>query len=247
MVEKSSGKTVAILQSNYIPWKGYFDIIAGVDEFLIFDEAQFTRRDWRNRNKIVSDGVVRWLTIPVKSKGQFESPINEIEVSEPDWAEKHWRSLKHAYAKAAFFKTYAPMLEAAYSEAGKLERLSEINLLFLTRIADVLGVTTPFADTATVPHKAATPTARLVEICTGRNATVYVSGPAAKSYIDRSLFEEAGVGLRYVSYAGYPDYDQNSPTFEHGVSMLDVLLRFGPAARDHLKSVHDRERLLEPV
>lgn len=245
--DTNSTKTVAILQSNYIPWKGYFDIIAGVDEFLIFDEAQFTRRDWRNRNKIVSDGVVRWLTIPVKSKGQFESPINEIEVSEPDWAEKHWRSLKHAYAKAPFFKAYAPMLEASYAEAGKLERLSAINLLFLTRIAETLGVTTPFGDTTSVPHRAASPTARLVEICQGRNATVYVSGPAAKSYIDTSLFEAAGVGLRYVSYAGYPAYDQNSAAFEHGVSLLDVLFRFGPEARGHLKSTTDRERLLEPV
>jgi WbqC-like protein family len=139
------------------------------------------------------------------------------------------------------------MLEAAYSEAGKLERLSEINLLFLTRISEALGVTTPFAYTTSVPHNAASPTARLVEICKGRHATIYVSGPAAKSYIDRALFEDAGVGLRYVSYAGYPAYDQNSPTFEHGVSMLDVLVRFGPAARDHLKSAQDRERLLEPT
>src|SRR5262245_24354851 len=92
-----TAKAIAILQSNYIPWKGYFDIIAGVDEFVIFDEVQFTRRDWRNRNKVVVDGEVRWLTIPVKSKGRFEAPIDEIEVSEADWAERHWRIIRQGY------------------------------------------------------------------------------------------------------------------------------------------------------
>ena len=243
----SAPKTVAILQSNYIPWKGYFDIIAGVDEFLIFDEAQFTRRDWRNRNRIVSDGAVRWLTIPVKSKGRFEAPISEIEVSEPDWAEKHWRSLLHAYAKAPFFKTYASKLEAAYVEASKLVRLTDINTLFLHRIAAELGLSTPFIETSSIARTTGSPTARLVEICAGRAAKVYVSGPAARSYIDHALFDAAGISLRYVSYAGYPTYDQAAAGFEHGVSMIDVLCRCGPEAREHLKSLGGRARLWEPA
>jgi hypothetical protein len=240
-------KTIAILQSNYIPWKGYFDIIAGVDEFVIFDEVQFTRRDWRNRNRIISGGEPRWLTIPVKSKGRFEAPINEIEVSEADWAEKHWNAIKHAYAKAPFFKTYAPVLEPVYTEAATLQRLSEINALFLKHLAKALGLTTPFLASATIPRTAIEPTARLVEICQGRSATSYVSGPAAKAYMENALFEAAGIKLRYVSYAGYRSYAQTTVEFEHGVSILDVLFRCGPQARDHMKSVVDREHLLEPL
>ena len=241
------GKTIAILQSNYIPWKGYFDILAGVDEFLIFDEVKFTRRDWRNRNKIIADGSVRWLTIPVKSKGRFEVPINEIEVSEPGWADKHWHSLRHAYAKAAFFKTYATKLEETYAEAAKLVRLTEINALLLNRISGVLGLATPLISTTSIPRHAQSPTGRLVEICTARAAKIYVSGPAARSYIETPLFDAAEISLRYVNYADYPTYEQASARFEHGVSMIDVLFRCGPQAREHLKSIGGRERLLDPL
>lgn len=230
-------KTIAILQSNYIPWKGYFDIIAAVDEFLIFDEAQFTRRDWRNRNRIIIDGAPHWLTIPVSSKGRYHAPIAEMEVSEAGWAEKHWRSIKHAYGKAPFFALYAPVLEKLYERAAVLRLLTEINELFMREIATTLGLATEFRHTAQVPRHAETPTGRLVEICVGREAQVYVSGPAARDYIQPAEFAAAGVTLRYADYAGYPTYPQASASFEHGVSIVDTLMRCGPQAREHLKSI----------
>ena len=242
-----TGKTIAILQSNYIPWKGYFDIIAGVDEFIIYDEVQFTRRDWRNRNKIISDGEARWLTIPVKSKGRYEAPINEIEVMGTVWAEKHWRTLTHDYAKAPFFKTYCNTLEWAYLESTKLIRLTDINRLFLSCLSKELGITSNFVDSLYLPNNATSPTSRLVEICIGCAAKIYISGPAAKSYIETELFESANIALRYVNYAGYPVYDQASTSFEPGVSIIDTLFRCGPDARRHLKSLDRRERLLEPI
>lgn len=57
---------IAILQSNYNPWKGYFDLIALADIFVIYDEVQYTKNDWRNRNHIITLQVVQWITIPVK-------------------------------------------------------------------------------------------------------------------------------------------------------------------------------------
>jgi hypothetical protein len=235
-------KTIAILQSNYIPWKGYFDIIAAVDEFLIFDEVQFTRRDWRNRNRIIIDGAPHWLTIPVSSKGRFNAPIAEMEVSEAGWAEKHWRSIKHAYGKAPFFSLYGPVLEKLYEQAAALALLTEINELFLRRIATVLELATEFQHTSQIPRQTDSPTGRLVEICTGRKATVYVSGPAARDYIQTAEFEVAGVALHYANYAGYPTYQQvsgqqASGSFEHGVSIIDTLMRCGPQTREHLKSI----------
>jgi WbqC-like protein family len=232
-------KTIAILQSNYIPWKGYFDIIAAADEFLIFDEAQFTRRDWRNRNKIVIDARPHWLTIPVASKGRFDAPIKDMEVSEAGWAEKHWRSIKHAYGKAPFFSQYAPIIEQAYQHAVTLTRLTEINEMFLAVICNCLSIETAMRHTDEVPRAADNPTARLVEICVARGATTYLSGPAARDYIETAHFEAAGVKLVYADYSGYPLYSQGGTTFEHGVSMIDVLMRCGPSARDHLKSVRE--------
>jgi hypothetical protein len=230
-------KTIAILQSNYIPWKGYFDIIAAVDEFLIFDEAQFTRRDWRNRNKIVLNGGLHWLTIPVVSKGKYNSPIDEMEVLEKSWAEKHWRSIKHAYGKAPFFSLYGPLLEGCYAQAATLSLLTEINELFLRRISKVLELPAEFRHTKVVPRHASTPTGRLVEICKGRKADVYISGPAARDYIQPAEFEAAEVMLIYADYSGYPSYRQGTPSFEHGVSIVDTLMQCGPETRKQLKSI----------
>ena len=230
-------KTIAILQSNYIPWKGYFDIIAAVDEFLIFDEVQFTRRDWRNRNKIIIDGSPHWLTIPVASKGRYHASIAEMEVSDAGWAEKHWRSINHAYRKARFFSLYAPILERLYQQAAALSLLTEINELFIRKIAATLELSTEFRRSDQVPRHTESPTGRLVEICTARRAHTYLSGPAARNYIQSAEFDAASVKLHYANYSQYPTYEQASKSFDHGVSIIDTLMRCGPQAREHLKSV----------
>jgi hypothetical protein len=234
-------KTIAILQSNYLPWRGYFDIIAAVDEFLIFDEVQFTRRDWRNRNRIMVQGKPHWLTIAVKTKGQFDVPINQVEVADPSWAATHWRTIASAYGKAEHFARYREPLEQAYERAAGLTMLSAINELVLKLLMGFLDLPDRIGHATDVPRQAETPTDRLVEICVARGADTYLSGPAARAYIENDKFERAGVALRYADYAGYPPYDQKAPAFEPGVSMLDVLMRCGPAARTHLKSLTDRD------
>lgn len=236
-----ASKAVAILQSNYLPWRGYFDIIAAVDEFLVFDEVQFTRRDWRNRNRIMVQGAPHWLTIAVKSKGQFEVPINQVEVADSSWAAKHWRTIATAYGKAEHFGLYREALAQAYDQAASLTMLSAINELFLKLLMGFLDLPDRVGQTTAVPRRAETPTDRLVEICVARGADTYLSGPAAKAYIEAEKFERAGIALRYADYSGYPAYDQKAPTFEPGVSMLDVLMRCGPSARTHLKSLADRD------
>lgn len=230
-------KAVAILQSSYIPWKGYFDIIAAVDEFLIFDEVQFTRRDWRNRNKIIIDGAPHWMTIPVSSKGRYHAPIAEIEVANSTWSEVHWRSIKHAYGKAAFFPIYGTLLQRLYEKACNLRLLTQINELFLREIASILEIDTDFQRSEQVPRCAGDPTSRLVEICIGRNAQAYLSGPSAQNYIEPAQFVAAGIALHYADYAGYPTYAQTTATFDHGVSIVDTLMRCGPMTRQHLKSI----------
>lgn len=245
MSQSRSGKAVAILQSNYIPWKGYFDIIASVDEFVIFDDVQFTRRDWRNRNKIVLDGRLHWLTIPVLSKGKFDEPIDSIMVADKSWATGHWKTIRQAYRKAPHFAEYATVLEDLYRRAAVLERLTDINELFLRGLSALLELDTAFSRSDTVPRIAESATGRLVEICSARGATEYISGPAARAYIDTALFDAAQISLRYANYSGYPTYDQASEEFEHGVSLIDVLMRCGPAARQQLRSMQDRGAFLD--
>ena len=234
-------KTIAILQSNYLPWRGYFDIIAAVDEFLIFDEVQFTRRDWRNRNRIMVQGKPHWLTIAVRTKGQFDVPIDQVEVVDSSWAAKHWRTIANAYGKAEHFALYRDALAQAYEQAARLVLLSAINELFLKLLMGFLDLPDRIGHTTAIPRQAETPTDRLVEICRARGADIYLSGPAARAYIEPEKFERAGIDLRYADYSGYPAYDQKAAVFEPGVSMLDALMRCGPASRTHLKSLRDRD------
>jgi hypothetical protein len=239
-----SGKTIVILQSNYIPWKGYFDLMAVADEFLLFDEVQFTKNDWRNRNRIVLDGRLHWLTVPVRTAGQFGLAIEHVEVSDRHWARSHWETLQQAYRKAPFFKSIAPALEEAYRAAAGITRLSEINEHFLRTVATLLDIGTSIIPAGIVPRTSRDPTQRLLEICRARGATAYVTGPAARAYLDEAAFRAAGIALFYADYGGYPVYVQGLDPFEHGVSIVDLLMQCGVQARNHLKAFSDRNLLL---
>ena len=120
-------KKVAIVQSNYVPWKGYFDLIGMVDEFVLLDEVQFTRRDWRNRNKIKTPQGLTWLTIPVVSKGKYEQKISETRISDPGWCEKHWRTLQQNYRKAAGYEEVADTIYAYKYEDFDFVKIAEEN------------------------------------------------------------------------------------------------------------------------
>jgi hypothetical protein len=206
------------------------------DEFLIYDEVQFTKNDWRNRNRIVLDGRLQWLSIPVKTAGRFRLPIEQIEIADPDWGRAHWAAITQAYRKARCFDEVASQLTDLYQSAMKLTRLTEVNELLLRGIADLLQINTRILRADIVPRSADDPTARLVEICRARGATLYISGPAAKTYLNPATFEQAGIELRFADYSGYLEYDQNLQPFTHGVSVLDLLFRFGPEARTYLKT-----------
>jgi hypothetical protein len=223
-----ASKTVAILQSNYVPWKGYFDVMRRVDEFVLYDDVQYTRRDWRNRNRFKSPAGVRWLTIPVQVKGRYFQRIDETFISDPRWAQRHWHTLRAWYGQAPYFKRYEAELESLY-RGTRERRLSAINRRFLEGLRDLLGIQTPLSassDYATSGQK----TERLLEICQAAGATRYLSGPAARVYLDEDRLRAAGVEVEWMSYEGYPEYPQLHGPFEHGVSVLDLLLNVGDEA-----------------
>lgn len=228
-------KKVAILQSNYIPWKGYFDIINMVDEFILYDDMQYTKRDWRNRNKIKTSDGLKWLTIPVETKGKFFQSIQDTKIVDHDWIASHWRSIEYSYKKAACFDEYADIIYDVYECCYKEEYLSKINYAFLTKICDILGITTKItwsSDYKLVDGK----TERLVGLCEEAGADLYLSGPAAKDYIVDELFEKAGIQLQYMDYSGYKEYTQLYGKFEHGVSILDLIFNEGKEAPKYMKS-----------
>ena len=226
-------KKVAILQSNYIPWKGYFDMIAAVDEFIIYDDVQFTKNDWRNRNKIKTPNGVQWLSIPVRQE-KLDQKISETRVSDQRWADKHWKTISQNYSRADNFKTYSAILHETYQKAAELELLSEINLLFIRTLCQLANITTTIS-LCTQYQMEGDRINRLVNLCRQASATTYLSGPAAKAYLDEKAFADAGMNVAWMDYSGYPEYPQLYPPFEHGVSMIDLLFNTGTNVSSYMK------------
>lgn len=227
-------KRVAIVQSNYIPWKGYFDLINSVDEFILFDDMQYTRRDWRNRNKIKTPQGTTWLTIPVDVKGKYLQKIRDTTVSDPNWAQAHWKCIRQFYSRARYFADYREIFETLYLGCEETS-LSLINRRFLAAVCGMLGITTKL--TCSMQYSIAEgKTERLIALCKQAGAGIYVSGPSARDYVQPDLFAQEGIDLVFFDYSGYPEYNQLYPPFVHDVSVVDLLLNEGPAARRFMKS-----------
>jgi hypothetical protein len=227
-------KTIAVVQSNYIPWRGYFDLINSVDEFILFDDVQYTRRDWRNRNAIKSPAGLLWLTIPVQVRGKYLQKIKDTEVTDNKWTREHWRSIIHNYSKAKHFSAYRQLFEDLYAQSGE-KLLSQINYRFIVAICSILGIRTKLSwsmDYNLIGDK----TERLVNLCQQAGASEYLSGPSAKAYLNEDLFRNEGIGVSYMDYAGYREYGQLTPPFEVGVSIIDLIFNEGPDAIGYMKS-----------
>lgn len=224
-------KTVAILQSAYIPWKGYFDIIHDVDLFVFYDDVQFSKNDWRNRNLIKTQRGTEWLSIPVGPRE--DRLICEVRLPNQDWAARHWRLLLQHYGDAPYFGLYRPFLEDIYARCP-FGTLTELNKHMTVAIArEFLGLQTEFADSRDF-GASGRKLERLVDLVKKTGAAAYLSGPAAKDYIDPARFAEVGVKLLWKDYSGYPEYPQFHSPFTHQVSILDLLFHVGPDAPNYI-------------
>lgn len=229
-------KKVAILQSNYIPWKGYFDVINSCDAFILYDDMQYTKNDWRNRNKIQTNQGIKWLTIPVRQE-RLGQCINETKISDPRWSRKHWATITHNYSKAEYFNVYKDLFEDLYLNMQE-EFLSEVNYKFIVAINKIIGIDTVLM-TSSEFKLTQGKSERLLDICKTLDANVYLSGPAAMGYLDVQLFQQEGVDVVWMNYDNYPVYKQLQQPFEHGVSILDLIFNEGPESKNYLKSFND--------
>lgn len=225
---------VAILQSNYIPWKGYFDLINNVDHLVVYDSAQYTKNDWRNRNKIKTPQGLKWLTVPVSVKVKADQRIDEAIVTDQKWRKKHWAAIEQSYSKAPFFSDYRDQLKSLFLEDDE-KRLSSINYKFIELINKILGIDKKMHWSSNF-DLAEGRTERLVSICQDLDADVYLSGPAAQGYLDESLFDDQGISVEWMDYQGYPEYHQLHGPFEHGVTVLDLIFNTGENALKYMKA-----------
>jgi hypothetical protein len=218
-------KKVAIVQSNYIPWKGYFHMISDVDEFILFDDMQYTRRDWRNRNDIKTPNGLLRLSVPVQTKGKYLQKIKDTKIVGNAWAKEHWTSIIFNYKKAPYFDEVAEWLEPLYLST-EYNNISELNQSFLKAICSYLNITTAItrsSDYDIVEGK----TERLANICLQANANEYISGKAAQIYMEPKIFSDLGIKLTWFEYPDYPEYPQLWGSFMHNVSIIDMIFNCG--------------------
>jgi hypothetical protein len=213
---------VAVLQSNYLPWKGYFDIINSVDIFVYYDEVQYTKNDWRNRNKLYGKNGEFWLTIPIQ-KDAVKQKISEVRIENPSWQEQHFKSIYLTYKRSPFFHQIEPLIHEVYIEKN-WELLIDIDRYLIEKIARKVGIQTKFIDSKNFDLQGDR-VERLVNLLKQVGASSYLSGPSAKDYLagKEYIFAENNIDLLYKSYVSYKEYPQLCRPFLHGVSVIDVL------------------------
>jgi hypothetical protein len=216
----------AIVQSSYIPWKGYFSLIHLADHFILYDDVQYTRQDWRNRNRLRTPLGTQWISIPIVVKGRRFQRVRDAEVSDPRWTVRHWGTIRQCYRQAPHYSEIAPLLEGLYEACAKETQLSAVNGCFIRALTRMLAIETPLTWSMEYPLEGRT--ARLVGLCRQLGADEYLTGPAARAYLDESLFTQAGIRVIWMDYSGYPDYAQlHAPPCIHEVSVIDLLMNLG--------------------
>jgi len=221
-----------ILQPSYIPWRGYFDLIHRADVFVFYDDVQYDKHGWRNRNRIKTPEGTKWLTIPVRTKGVTGGiPILAIETNDDEWPRRHLDAITRSYASAPYFETYRPWLEKTFLSPPR--NLAELTIATTIELASMLGTThTRFLRSSSleVPgHRSD----RLIAILRRLGATHYLSGPSAKAYIEEEKFADAGIALEWMAY-DYPEYPQLHGAFDPQVSVVDLLFMTGGDAPKYI-------------
>jgi hypothetical protein len=224
-------KRLAILQSNYIPWKGYFDLIASVDEFVFYDEVQYTTRDWRNRNRIKTPQGVQWLSIPVGVSRSRK--IRDVGIDDPACGRSHWQRLGANYARARYFEPVARWLEPLFRERPWVN-LAQVNHSLITAICGFMKIGTRLSHSTDYPSDGDR-NERLIRLCRKAGADIYVSGPSARGYLDEAAFAREGIAVEWFEYGNYPPYPQLWGEFVHEVSIVDLLFNCGDQATQYMK------------
>jgi len=214
-------------------------MLRSVDQVILLESVQYTRRDWRNRNRIKTSNGPLWLTIPVEVKGRYTQAIDETLISDAGWAATHIRSIELAYRRAAHFDTVAPWLFTLLENAAKETLLTKVNEHLIRALCEYLGITVPIRRCSEVLDREVLrfmdPTERLLKLCLAYGATHYLSGPAAKSYLDVRLFAEHGIEVGWMDYSGYKEYPQLWGDFDPSLSVVDLLLNTGSEAQRFLE------------
>jgi hypothetical protein len=233
--DRTNGKTLVVLQPGYLPWLGFFDQMRHSDVFVYYDDVQFDKHGWRNRNRIKSPAGPHWLTVPVLHHGKGQPPIKDALIdSRQDWARKHIGTLRQYYAKAPHAKQYLPELEALLDRPWT--HIVDLDLAVVDLIAGWLGLKPNTVRASELGIEGAQ-SERLVKLCVHFGANKYLSGSAARDYLDVGAFERQGIEVIWQDYR-HPVYPQQYEPFVPYLSAIDLLLNCGDESASILKSEH---------
>ena len=230
-------RVLGCIQSSYLPWPGYFHIIQRSDVFVFHDDIQYTKQDWRNRNRIKTQGGVAWVSVPVRKK-TTRGNIDEVMIcNDTPWQLRHWRIIEGAYRQAPYFRMYGDTLRETYQRPW--EKLSDLNIHLITRLCRVFGIRAKFLRSSELGI-AGRKTDRLIQLCEKVRASHYVSGPSAGAYIETHKFNAAGVTVKYMRYE-YPPYPQLYGHFVPQMSAIDLLFNCGPGSGKYIWETEESE------
>lgn len=224
-------KKIAILQPNYIPWKGMFDLASRVDVFVFYDDVQYTTKDWRNRNTVKSPSGPVWLTVPVLSKGRRGQLVCDALIDiDSSWQEKHFKTLVSCYSKAPFFRQHVGLIEDILM-SRRWDRIADLDIYATKLLAKALQIEVEWVRASDLAQGGSKTGEKVLNICDQLGCDYFLNGPSSRAFMDEGLFIQRGVTLDFMEYS-YPEYPQLFGPFIHQVSVLDVLFNCGPDARE---------------
>ena len=232
-------RSVAICQPHYLPWIGYFEMIDRVDLFVLFDDVDFIKREWKNRNRIRkerSSAETRWLSVPIERSSQRHTPICEARLSpEVNWPRQHLEAIRQVYGGAPHFDSIYPWLTALLQQPHST--LGELNCTLIEAFCDQVGVHTELVRSSSLQSHGSK-TERLLSVLRAVEATSYLANNGSKNYLEPSLFEEAEIAWSFQDYER-PDYaqrvaGQELPFLSH-LSIVDLLMNHGPESLEIIR------------
>ena len=226
---------VVILQPNYIPWIGYFEIIKSSDIFIFLDDVQYTKRDWRNRNFININNKKYLLTIPVNTKGKFHQKINEVKLANQKFKEKHLEIIRQNYKKTRYFDEFFYILNKTYNKYSE-DYLSEFNINLIKVISNYLKIETKFMKSSDFKIELKS-NEKLIELCKKVNCKIYLSGIKARNYLNEKKFIEANIKLKIVKYKQQKIYKNQINKFIPKLSIIDLIFNEGPNSINYLQDL----------
>jgi len=217
---------LAIHQPNFLPYIGYFHKMAAVDQFVLYDDVQFTKEGFINRNRIKTPTGAQWVTVPVLTKGRLEQKIMDVEImSNGNWRKKILGSIRQNYGRSAYFKVYYESFEEIILR--QLSRLVDLNIALIEWVRTIVGIQTPMTRSSTIPGVTGSSTERIISICRKFGADSYYSGKGGANYQDQMFYDREGIQL-VMSHFPHPDYPQPWGVFEPRLSIIDLLFNVGP-------------------